>query len=343
MAARTVPIDLLVASIAFAQRRDWDVDAILRQAGISPMLLAEGRSRVTEEQLTRVVQELWRHTDDEMFGLGTHPLPRGSFRLLCYGLLGAPDLATLIERLQGMVRAMPALPPLVAERDGDRVRVAVMAPISDDPELNFNAALPVCIGLALLHRLFAWAVGGQLPLESVELSYPPQLVETHELVFAAPLVFDALKPAIVLRADALSAPVMRTEAELETFIARSPAGLLTRPARDATVADQVRRMVELAIRGSGPTDIPTGDEVANRLAISPQTLRRRLAEDGTSLRQVRDDVLRDAAITSLVDGDELIGDLAMRLGFSEPSAFTRAFRRWTGNPPSTYRAGISET
>jgi AraC-like DNA-binding protein len=331
---------LLVAFIEFARRYDWDVDDILRRAGISPMLLAEGRSRVTEEQFTRVVQDLWRHTDDEMFGLGSHPLPRGSFRLLCYGLLGAQDLAALLERLRGMARAMPALPPLWVERDGDVVRVAIGAPISTDPDLDLNAPLPVSAGLALLHRLFAWAIGRGLVLEAVELSYPRQLEEIHDLVFAAPLVFDAPKPAIVFRADVLRAPVMRTEEDLEAFIARSPADLLTRPAHEATVADQVRRMVEHAIRDSRPTEMPSGDEVARRLVISPQTLRRRLAGDGTSLRQVRDEVLRDAAIAALVDGEESIGDLAIRLGFSEPSAFTRAFHRWTGNPPSAYRAGV---
>ena len=116
MSSRTVPIDLLQASIWFAQRRGWEVEDMLRQAGVSPALLAEGRSRVTEEQLTEFVQQLWRQTDDEMFGLGAHPLPRGSFRLLSYGLIGAKDLAGLLDRFHGLVRAMPAIPPLTVEQ-----------------------------------------------------------------------------------------------------------------------------------------------------------------------------------------------------------------------------------
>jgi len=338
VSSRTVPIDLVVAAIAFAQGRDWEVDDILRQMGISPQLLADGRSRVTEEQLTRVVQELWRRTDDELFGLGARPLPRGSFRLLCYGVLGAKDLAGLLDRFQRLARAMPALPPVALECDGELARVSIDAPISTDPELDLTAALPVCVGLALLHRLFGWALGGHVELVSVELSYPRQFEEIHDLVFAAPLVFDAVRPAIVFDRALLQAPMMRTEAELDAFIARSPADLLYRPANEATVADQVRRMVEHAIREHAASEIPSSDEVAQRLAISPQTLRRRLADDGTSFRRVRDDVLRDTAVTSLVGGEESIADLAIRLGFSEPSAFTRAFRRWTGNPPSAYRS-----
>jgi AraC-like DNA-binding protein len=336
--ARTVPIDFLQASIAFAERRGWEMDDVLRLAGISPVLLADGRSRATEEQLTFVVQQLWRLTDDEMFGLGAHPLPRGSFRLLCYSLIGANDLAGLLDRFEGLARAMPALPPVAVEHDGERVRVT-MAPVAGDPQADLDGPLPICIGLAVLHRLFAWAIGGRLRLLAVELPYPRDLEEAHDLVFAAPLVFEAPLPAIVFDAASLKAPVMRSEGELDAFVAASPAGLLALPAHEATVADQVRRMVEVAIRSGRETELPSGDEVATRLAISPQTLRRRLAGDGTSLREVRDEVLRDAAITSLVDGDESIADLAARLGFSEPSAFTRAFRRWTGNPPSAYRSG----
>lgn len=338
--ARTVPIDLLQASIWFAQRRGWEVDDLLRRAGISPALLMEGRSRVTEDQLTAFVQELWRETDDELFGLGTHPLPRGSFRLLSYGLLGAKDLAGLIDRFQGLARAMPAVPTIKVDYDDELVRFSMTPPTVADHELALDGPLPVCVGLAVVHRLMAWAIGGRFPLVAVELPYPRQLEEAHALVFASPLVFDAPQPAIVFDATVLQAPVMRTEAELDVFIAHSPAGLLVRPAHEATVADQVRRMVEHAIRPSRPNPVPSGDDVAARLSISEQTLRRRLANSGTTLRKVRDAVLRDAAITALVESDEPIADLAARLGFSEPSAFTRAFRRWTGNPPSAYRAGL---
>lgn len=337
MSTRTVPIDLVLATVSFALHRGWDVNAMLQTAGVSPMLLAEGRSRVTEEQVTRFTQELWRHTDDEMFGLGPVPLPRGSFRLLCYGVIGAPDLGGMLERFQGFARAMPALPPISHSAHDGEARVAVEVEARHVPGLDLDDGLlrplAVCTGLAVVHRLFAWAIGGQLPLLAVELPYPPTQRETHELVFGAPLVFGAERPAVVFDAALLRSPVMRTEEELDEFIARSPAGLLSRPAYGATVVDQVRRIVE---QGVGAAWV-TADEVAGRLAMSPQTLRRRLAAEGTSLRQIRDGVLRDVAVTALVQGDETLASLAQRLGFSEPSAFTRAFVRWTGSPPSAYR------
>lgn len=345
VSSRTVPIDFVLAMVAFARDRGWDVEGMLRQAGVSPMLLAEGRSRVTEEQITRFTQALWRHTDDEMFGLSPHPLPRGSFRLLCYGLIGATDLAAMLDRLQGLARAMPALPPIRADLDDDLVRVSVEPRVGPELDVVLDdellGPLIVCVALAVVHRLLAWAIGGRLSLTAVELPYAEQRKESHDLVFGAPLVFEAQRAAITFDADLLRSPVIRNESELDEFIARSPAGLLTRPTAEPTAVEQVRRMVHQSLRTDGTTRTPSGDEIAVRLAISPQTLRRRLAAEGTSLRVIRDAVLRDAAVTGLVESDMPLAELSARLGFSEPSAFTRAFRRWTGNPPSTYRSTIA--
>lgn len=72
------------------------------------------------------------------------------------------------------------------------------------------------------------------------------------------------------------------------------------------------------------------------LSISVPHLRRLLRQEGTSLNQLREEVLRDAAVAGLRRG-ETVEDLSARLGFSEPSAFRRAFKRWTGSTPSSYR------
>ena len=337
MAEATLPIELVRSATAFAIRRGWDVNGILHEAGIPPLLLAEGRARVTEEQGTRIVRALWRLTDDEAFGMGSHPLPRGSFRLLLYALTGAPDLGAALDRAQGFAAAIPALPKLEVSLDDDLARVSWdKFGVADDPD-----HLLAYTSLAVVHRIMAWSIARPVPLHHVEFPFrAPRSTEMPALVFGAPQVYEAPRPALVFDAALLRAPLMRDEKELDEFIARSPAGLLARAEDGAATTDQVRRMVEQGLRGSS---LPDGDEIASRLAISPQTLRRKLAAEGTSLRQIRETVLRDAAVTALVDGDDSLAQISQRLGFSEPSAFTRAFRRWTGSPPSAYRADAVPT
>jgi AraC-like DNA-binding protein len=102
-----------------------------------------------------------------------------------------------------------------------------------------------------------------------------------------------------------------------------------------STTERVRRILERGLGG----DWPSSEQVAARLSVSLQHLRRRLREEGTSISRIREQIRRDAAISSLTGGEEPVSDLSARLGFSEPSAFRRAFRRWTGCPPGAYRPG----
>ncbi len=80
----------------------------------------------------------------------------------------------------------------------------------------------------------------------------------------------------------------------------------------------------------------TVEEIAHQLDRSARTLQRELAERGTSVRDLVDDVRRARAIELLASG-LTVSEVAERLGFSEPGAFYRAFRRWTGKAPGAFR------
>lgn len=331
MSDRTLPIHLVQATVAFALRQGWDVGAMLERVGFSPLLLAEGKSRVTETQLVRLMRELWDSTGDEMLGLGSAPLPRGSFRLLLYAVLGAEDLGTALERQQGFITAFPALPVEVVRGDEETSIVIRLGDADSDPD-----QLLALTGLMAGHRVVAWGIRQRFPLLRVELPVPEVTHrETVERLFGAPLVLRAPAPAIVFDSALLARPIMRSEKEIDEFVARAPRGLLQPPDYEAGTAHRVRRIIEPALRSG---DWPSAEDAARRLSVSPQTLRRRLSDEGTSFREVSDEVRRDAAVISLVAGKESVAELAARLGFSEPSAFTRAFRRWTGSTPGAYRS-----
>jgi AraC-like DNA-binding protein len=327
--AYTIPIQRVQAFVGIALSRGWDIEAMLGRAEISTDLLSEGRSRVTTQQLSAFIRQLWRATDDELLGFGLQPVPRGTFRLLCITVLTASNLHTAIQRFDDFGRAAPGIPPLRVEIENDQARVSI-----DIAEIEQPIDLLVDTLLAVTHRFLAWAIGRRIPLRLVEVPYAkPAHVDDYDLLFGAPVAFSTAGCALVFDAEVLAAPIVRDEAALNEFVRDAPAGVLTRRNYATSVASQVRKLLAGGLSG----EWLTVDEMAGELAMSPQTLRRRLRDEETSAREIKEEILRDAAIASLARGDETVAALSRRLGFSEPSAFSRAFRRWTGSPPGSYQ------
>ncbi|MFI9406234.1 AraC family transcriptional regulator [Nocardia sp. NPDC052316] len=340
MTARTVPIDFVRSAVATAERQGVDIGQLLSSVGVAPELLAQDRARVTVEQMAATMRQLWRITDDELFGLGPAPVPRGSTRLVGFGLVGCPDLGSAIARFGEYQRLLPGLPPMAVVTTGGRTRCTL-----DTSVLAAAEELLTVFLLAAIHRMISWGIGRRVPLRQVEFPYPrPRNVADYDLVFGAPLVFEATTAAITFDSELLAAPLTKTEEDLIDWARNAPIDVLSRRDYGTSLAEQVRKILARGLHGGRERSAgragehwPTADEVAKRLAMSPQTVRRKLGEESTSITQIREDILRDAAVASLVRGDETVEALSARLGFSEPSAFRRAFRRWTGSPPGSYR------
>jgi AraC-like DNA-binding protein len=92
-------------------------------------------------------------------------------------------------------------------------------------------------------------------------------------------------------------------------------------------------VLEHLASGEGPAE-----DTAKQLYMSPRTLQRKLAEANTTNLQLVDDTRRNLALRYIEDPRRSVTDITFSLGFSQPSAFTRAFKRWTGLSPSDYRA-----
>ncbi|WP_162525920.1 MULTISPECIES: AraC family transcriptional regulator [unclassified Mycobacteroides] len=330
--ATLVPTRRVEAMLALAARERWDMVRVLRDAGVDPQPLIDGRARMNYDQFTTVVRLLWGQTDDELAGLGPGPMPRGTTRLIgCAVFSASSDVEAMIARFEILRGAVPGFPPVHIERTADELEIRF-----DIGDVDKPVELLVDLILMSILRLAEWGIGRKVPVHRVEVPYlQPEDVDDYELLFGAPVRFGAPLPTLVLDAALLSAPVVRTEADFDDFISQSPEDVLfRRRGYEVSTAEQVRRMTEQGIGGQWPTT----SAMAMRLGVSAQTLRRRLREEGSSVRVIRDEVLRDAAIASLSRGDEKIAVLSERLGFSEPSAFNRAFRRWTGSAPSAYRS-----
>lgn len=254
--------------------------------------------------------------------------------MMCYASLGCRDLGGAMRRGIAFYGLFPGGPDLVLAADGPEAVFGVRGDLGGRDEDRF---LTECL-LIISHRLCSWLVGRRIPLLRASFGYPPPAhKDEYPSLFGCPVRFGQARTEAVFDARWLTAPLVRDEAALEQMLRRSPFELLSRRAYGTTVAEQVHRDLGRALLAS--PRLPSLDETAARLALSPATLRRRLQHEGTSFQQLKDAVRRDAAIAGLAEGREPIAELAARLGFSEDTSFHRAFRRWTGTTPGAYRLG----
>jgi AraC-like DNA-binding protein len=135
--------------------------------------------------------------------------------------------------------------------------------------------------------------------------------------------------ALEFSAPGLDVPLPRRDPELARHLDAQLAAHADRSVR----ATARRAIEEHLARGQ----LPTEERIAEAHGTSCRSLRRHLAQQGTSWRLLVDEVRLERAAVELAHGDRSLSDLAAELGFSDQTAFTRAFARWTGRPPGAYR------
>jgi AraC-like DNA-binding protein len=127
---------------------------------------------------------------------------------------------------------------------------------------------------------------------------------------------------------ALEAPLVSSDPSLLAILTRAAEELQKRAPGESGIVPQVARILRDVLR----EEEANVDQVAKRLGMTSRSLQRRLKDEGTTFQAVRDDT-RHALARRYLDDRLSIAEISFLLGFSEPSAFFRAFKRWTGTTP----------
>lgn len=326
----TIAIQQVEQIVLGAAGRGLDLAALLARAGISPALLESPLSRVTQAQYAALIFVLRRATRDELWGLCRQPLPLGSFaqgaRLLirCHSLREALELGLRHYRLL----LSDFVPRLQVQAGTAAVALTTRVPLNPALAYAERAFAFLAYGLA------SWLVARRIPLLAVD--YPQRdtaLAGEAAHLFQAPVRHGSATTGWRFDARWLDLPVVQNEQSLREFLKQAPASLLVKYRDQTSMTERIRRI----LRGQLDAELPSLEEVGRQLAVTPQTLRRRLAEEGQGFRAIKEDLRRDAAIEYLARQDLTLLEIAQLLGFSEASTFHRAFKHWTGMAPGEYR------
>lgn len=182
----------------------------------------------------------------------------------------------------------------------------------------------------------ALGAGRAEPREARFAHAAPDHGDAYEQILQLPVRFDAGEDGVAFPISSLDQANPSADAALRELLERYAADQLARILAHAPLSQRIRARVLSAL----PSGELGADAVAAELGMSSRTLRRRLKEEGTSYQEILDEVRAELARRYLLREQRSSEEVAYRLGFSDPSAFAKAFRRWTGRTPADFvRAG----
>ena len=316
--------------LLYAGSRGIDVGGVARSHGLDPGQLADPFGRVPHAVMVDVWQDLAALSGDPDFGLhAAEALHAQAFDALDYTMRHCATVGEVLDRVRRYQRLLHERGIIRIDVEDKVVRYAQSWHVEPPAPRHF-VEFVFAMWVFRLRR----SSGGLLPIFEVAFAHPaPEGTGEHRRVYAAPLRFAAPENAITLDAAVLAAPLVAADPTLIAVLDRQVEALLAKlPPRDDFLAGLRRELAdELA---EGTIDL---ERVARRMHTSTRTLQRRLREAGMTFQSYTDEVRRDLTLERLAAPGATITEVAFLAGFSDVSAFHRAFRRWTGSTPAEYR------
>lgn len=310
-----------------------DPISLLRKNRISPRLMLEENARISIERFADLHVNTTQAMGDEALGYGGRRLPVGCWAMMCHAVIGSETLGQALSRFCRFYQLFELSWFPVLEEDSEAAHIRLVSADRDQEPVPYLHELM----LFNAHRFASWLVQEHIPIQLVQLNFAPlaQPQDYRHMFLANPVEFEQPGSQMVLSRALLDKRISQNETSLRHFLRHPVLMMLTQDYAINSWTFRVRDIVRRHLR-----DIPELNDVAATLEVHPQTLRRRLASEGTTFKDIKNQVRRDTALHFLGKQGLSIEEIAHRAGFSESSAFIRAFKGWTGITPYTYRKGL---
>ncbi|MGE8360648.1 AraC family transcriptional regulator [Pseudomonas sp.] len=333
--ASSVSVAYLQGLLEYLARQQIDTAELLRHAHLDPDLLAQRDQRIAASTYLELLGRAVTLSGDEHLGLHLGEAVRPGY----YGVLGylIMSCATLSDALHRQARYAALVGNLgqvdLADeppREGHEPLVAhSWRPLL--PQQQRQVSEETLAGWVTFGH---WISGLDIPPTEVRFQHPaPVDTREHQRIFRCPVLFGQADNALVFPKRLLNTPLGQADAQVRLMLDAYADRLLSEIRQGQSVLDRARMELARQLPEHG-ADLPL---IAERLALSPRTLQRRLREAGLSFNQLVDETRQQLVLHYLRDPALELTEIAFLVGFSEPGSLARAFRRWTGQSPGEYR------
>jgi AraC-like DNA-binding protein len=327
----TQPASSLRAFTDALDRLGYDVASLLANAGLRRSDLDDPDGSIPCTAFDQVIGSACGERRIPNLGARLAAVtPIGAFPLLDYLVVSADTVGGALDQLVRYFHLVDAPVMLSVVHDDGSARLVVERATNPFIE-QYETSIAV-------HHLRA-ETERRLGVSFVALMHEPDDTRELERQLGCPVRVPSTWSGIEFSRGSLQLPLRRRDPALRRVLEGHAASVVTRqPSHDdRTTFARVRAALASRL-GRG---VPSIDLVAKQLAIAPRTLQRRLAAEDLSYLQVVDIERREAAERLLVDASLAVGEIGYLLGFSEPSAFHRAFKRWHQMTPLEYRGSVN--
>jgi AraC-like DNA-binding protein len=334
----TPATSFMLGLFAYAAQRDIMPEQLCKLAHIDPAWLTAANKRPLSE---KQVNDLWLNvlhlSRDHQFGLHLGE----SLQLSALGIVGeiiksSKTVGEAITNAAGLVEHVTDWFNMTVTRNSKSFAIHIN-PLRAD----WKSSVPAVQMLDVLMVLVIHELDGLLlhKITPVSVSYMPAIarLSEYERVFRCRPVAKSRKNAIAFDNSVWNEPIITANYELLNFLKENMTAALNQVKANDRLSDKVNRyLISNAYLG-----VLSLEETAANFHLSPRTLQRRLKEEDVSFQQLADRARQHLAVQALRQGRYTVKEIAYMIGYNELSAFSRAFKRWTGNSPESYRLNDS--
>ena len=278
-----------------------------------------------------ILKDAAQATGDDCFGLhfGENFQPK-NIGPLAYVALNSPTIATGIQNVERYLHVYDSSAKWFFTVEGNRGYIRyVLTDIGFEPLRQSNEH-----GMTIIVNTLRMMVGSQWAPQEVQFAHAaPEQTSEHHRIFRAPVVFGCETNALVIERDFIEREVPAADQQLYQIMKQYLDQVLSEIPQEDAVLSSIRKAVAESMRDGDPKL----SRVAKKVSMGPRTLQRRLKEYGSDFKKLVEDTRQRFAVSYLKDRKNSLTEVAFLLGYSEVSAFNRAFKRWTHSTPLSYQ------
>ncbi len=317
--------------VNFAERRGLEREVLLQEVGLTEAQLNDGRLLIDVRSHESIYELAAGLLDEPLLGF----LQGQRYEPECWGLLGL--IALTSSSIGAAIAAQYRFQSLSGNMGAPlQVNHGQLTTIQWVPAYNCSHHMSENIITGLLASARALTNQADCSPSAVYFTHGPKAEnEVYARYFECPVHFNAEHNALVMDNAILQWPLRKSDVELNKVLVEHAVSLLTQQSFTSPM-----EVIKDYVIKNLPDHVPDLDEVAGYLNLSVRSAQRKLSEYGTSYSQVLDAIRKELALTYLRQTSNSVLYVSERLGFSEQSAFQRAFKRWTNTTPRRYRLEV---